>query len=198
MNADQLKNRVRLHLNESAEIKRQVAEVCLESILAAAVLLEKAFRSGGKVLLCGNGGSAADCQHLAAEFVNRLTKSFERPALPAIALTTDTSFLTAYTNDYGVEGLFARQIQALGKKGDVLIGISTSGNSANIIQAVKTAKIMGIHTIALMGTSGKLMELADVAIAVPSNKIQYIQESHITIEHILCMLVEYNYYDSQQ
>ena len=198
MNADQLQNRVRAHLNESAEIKRQVAEVCMESILAAAVLLEKAFRSGGKVLLCGNGGSAADCQHLAAEFVNRLTKSFERPALPAIALTTDTSFLTAYTNDYGVEGLFARQVQALGKKGDVLIGISTSGNSANIIQAVKTAKIMGIHTIALMGTSGKLMELADVAIAVPSNKIQYIQESHIAIEHILCMLVEYNYYDSQQ
>ena len=191
MNADQLKIRVRVHLNESAEIKRQVAEVCLESILAAAVLLEKAFRSGGKVLLCGNGGSAADCQHMATEFVNRLSKEFERPPLAAIALTTDTSFLTAYANDTDFEGVFARQVQALGKPGDVLIGITTSGNSMNIIRAVETATAANIHPIILMGKSGRLADLAEIVIAVPSDNTQYVQETHLAVEHILCELVEY-------
>ena len=116
-------DRVRDHLIESAEVKRQVSEKCIESILAAANLIADTFRSGSKILLCGNGGSAADCQHVAAEFVSRLTKDFIRPGLPAIALTTDTSFLTAYSNDCGFEGVFERQLIALGKPGDVLIGI---------------------------------------------------------------------------
>ena len=114
--------------------------MCRGASPSAADVITEAFRSGGKLLLCGNGGSAADCQHMAAEFVSRLTKDFERPGLPAIALTTDTSFLTAYTNDCGFEGVFARQVQALGRPGDVLLGISTSGNSANVIQAVEVAR----------------------------------------------------------
>ncbi len=119
-------NAVREHLFESAEIKCRIAETCLDSIAAAANLIADTYRSGGKVLLCGNGGSAADCQHMAAELVNRLTLGSERPGLPAIALTTDTSFLTAFANDCGFEGVFERQVQALGNVGDVLIGISTS------------------------------------------------------------------------
>src|SRR5437762_4759676 len=117
---------VRAYLRESADTKRRSAEVCDEAIVAAADLVAQAFRSGGKVLLCGNGGSAADCQHVAAEFVSRLTRDFDRPGLPAIALTTDTSFITAYANDVGFEGVFARQVQALGQAGDVLVAISTS------------------------------------------------------------------------
>jgi len=198
MNADQLKNRVRAHLNESAEIKRQVSEVCLESILAAAALLEKAFRSGGKVLLCGNGGSAADCQHMATELVGRLSKEFERPGLPAIALTTNTSFLTAHSNDFKFESVFERQVQVLGKPGDVLIGISTSGNSVNIIRAFEAAKGMNIATIALTSSRGRLLELVDVGIAVPSDDTQHIQESHLAIEHILCELVEHKLFGSEK
>ena len=127
--------RVRSYLLESAELKRLTGEVCAPAIAAAAGLIGDAFRAGGKLLLCGNGGSAADCQHMAAEFVSRLSKDFERPGLPALALTTDTSFLTAYANDCDFAGIFARQVEALGRAGDVLLVISTSGNSANVIQA---------------------------------------------------------------
>jgi D-sedoheptulose 7-phosphate isomerase len=182
--------KARAHLLDSAEIKRKVAEKCLDSILAAAHLIAETFRSGGKVLLCGNGGSAADCQHMAAEFVNRLTKDFERPGLPAIALTTDTSFLTAFANDCGFEGVFERQVQTLGKPGDVLIGISTSGNSSNVIRAMEAAREANIQTIVLTGNSGRLAEMANVAISVPSANTQYIQEAHLAIEHILCDSVE--------
>src|SRR5262249_52268594 len=160
--------KARAHLLESAEIKQQIAEECLDSILAAADLITDAFRSGGKVLLCGNGGSAADCQHMAAEFVSRLTKDFERPGLPAVALTTDTSFLTAFANDCGFEGIFERQVQALGKPADVLIGISTSGNSPNVIRALKGAQATSMRTIALTGKGGHLTRIAHVTIAVPS------------------------------
>lgn len=187
---DYLRRRAQVHLLESAEIKRKVAENCLDSILAAAQLLAETFHSGGKVLLCGNGGSAADCQHIAAEFVNRLTKDFERPGLPAIALTTDTSFLTAFANDYAFEGVFERQVQTLGKPGDVLIGISTSGNSANVARAVSAADELGIKTIGLMGETGVLESQVDCAIAVPSCNTQYIQEMLLSIEHILCDLTE--------
>ena len=134
-------DQVRAYLLESAETSREVSNRCLGSIVAASELIAGAFRSGSKVLLCGNGGSAADCQHMATEFVSRLTGDFERPGLPAIALTTDTSFLTAYSNDCGFDGIFERQVSALGKTGDVLIGISTSGNSENVIRAVRAAKI---------------------------------------------------------
>src|SRR5947208_9503623 len=118
---------VRGYLRERADTKRRSAEACDEAIVAAAELIAQAFRGGGKVLLCGNGGSAADCQHMATEFVSRLTKSFERPGLPAIALTTDTSFLTAFANDCGFDGVFERQVQAQGRPGDVLVGIRPTG-----------------------------------------------------------------------
>jgi D-sedoheptulose 7-phosphate isomerase len=127
---------------------------------------------------------------MAAEFVSRLTKDFERPGLPAIALTTDTSFLTAYTNDCGYEGVFARQVQALGRARDVLLGISTSGNSANVIQAMELARGLGLKSVALTGAGGRLAKLADVAIAVPCEDTQHIQEAHLAIEHLLCLLVE--------
>lgn len=189
--------KARAHLLESAEIKRLVTEECLDTILAASDLIADTFRSGGKVLLCGNGGSAADCQHMAAEFVSRLTKDFERPGLPAIALTTDTSFLTAFANDCGFDGVFERQVQALGKPADVLIGISTSGNSPNVIRAVEAAQAGDMRTIALTGSGGRLARIAHVAIAVPSTNTQYIQEAHLAIEHILCELVEQSLFREQ-
>jgi D-sedoheptulose 7-phosphate isomerase len=181
---------IRDHLLESAAVKERTVEQCTGSIVAAAILIAESFRAGGKLLLCGNGGSAADCQHLAAEFTSRLSADFVRPALPAIALTTDTSFLTAYANDFDFEGVFARQVEALGKPGDVLVGISTSGGSANVVRAVERAKSLNLRTIALIGEAGPLRELCDVAISVPSRKTQHIQESHLAIEHILCHLVE--------
>ena len=153
-------------------------------------MIAGAFQAGGKLLLCGNGGSAADCQHLATEFLSRLSKEIERPGLPALALTTDSSFLTAYSNDCSFDGVFERQVQALGNKGDVLTAISTSGESINVIRAVKAAGERGMGTIALTGQSGHLAGIADVAISVPSTDTQYIQESHLAIEHILCYLVE--------
>ncbi len=181
---------VRGHLLESADVKRRVAEACADAVVAAADLIAAAFRAGGKLLICGNGGSAADCQHMAAELVSRLTKEFERPGLPAIALTTDTSFLTAFANDCGFDGIFDRQVRALGKPGDVLLGISTSGNSPNVIQAVTAAQALRMRTVALTGAGGRLASMADVAISVPSGDTQYIQESHLAIEHIVCGLVE--------
>lgn len=189
-NRDLWRDRARIHLQESADLKCQVAQHGLSAILAAADLMVETFRNGGKVLLCGNGGSAADCQHIAAEFVSRLTKEFERPGLPAIALTTDTSFLTAFANDCGFEGIFERQVRALGKPGDVLMGISTSGSSANVLRAASAARELGIKTIGLMGENGVLESRVDCAIVVPSRNTQYIQETLLSIEHILCDLTE--------
>jgi len=182
--------RARACLLESAEVKRLVVENCLDSIVSAAELIADGFRSGGKILLCGNGGSAADCQHMAAEFVSILRRDFERPGLPAIALTTDTSFLTAYANDFGYDGIFARQVEALGKAGDLLVGISTSGNSLNVIRAVDSAHRVGMRTVALTGRGGKLPGMVNVAVAVPSADTQHIQEAHLAIEHVICELVE--------
>jgi phosphoheptose isomerase len=195
--ADALQEKVRAYLHESADLKRQVAESCTDSILAAARLIAEAFRSGGKVLLCGNGGSAADCQHMAAEFVSLLRTTFERPGLPAVALTTDTSFLTAYANDFGFEGVFARQVQALGREGDVLIGISTSGNSRNVVRAVEAAREGGLRTVVLTGGGGRLPALADVAVTVPSSETQHVQESHLTVEHLICDLVEHHLFKGE-
>jgi phosphoheptose isomerase len=179
------------HLLQSAEIKRQTAASCAGSIARAAEVISGAFLSSGKLLLCGNGGSAADCQHMAAEFVSRFSKDLERRALPAIALTTDTSFLTAFGNDCGFEGIFERQLEALGNAGDVLIGISTSGNSRNVIRAAEAARKRNMRTIALTGNGGRLAAMADIVIAVPSSDTQYIQEAHLAVEHILCELVEF-------
>jgi D-sedoheptulose 7-phosphate isomerase len=180
------------HLSKTAEIKSRMADCCMESILMAADIIADTLRSGGKVLLCGNGGSAADCQHMAGELVNWLSKDFQRPGLAAIALTTDASVMTAIANDSGFDTVFARQVEALGKSGDVLIGISTSGNSANVIRAVKAAQKIGMKAIALTGEGGKLAKLADVVVSVPSQNTQYIQEAHLAVEHILCSLIEQN------
>ena len=181
---------VQQRLSESNAVRQMVMERCAPAIIDAARLVADAFRNGKKLLLCGNGGSAADCQHVAAEFVSRLTKEVARRALPAIALTTDTSFLTAFANDCGYEGVFERQVEALGEKGDVLLGISTSGSSKNVVTAMKLAKTKGLSCIALIGEGGTMRELADVTIAVPSAHTQYIQESHLSIEHLICELVE--------
>ena len=169
---------------------RMALDGCAAAIVAAADLVADSFRNGGKLLLCGNGGSAADCQHLATEFTCRLSADFVRPALPALALTTDTSFLTAYTNDFEFESVFARQVEALGKSGDVLLGISTSGGSANVIRAVEAARSLRMKSVALTGHQGRLRDLADVAVCVPSDRTAHIQEAHLAIEHIICHLVE--------
>ncbi|HBQ98617.1 MULTISPECIES: SIS domain-containing protein [unclassified Roseofilum] len=191
LDVEEQKERIRNHLLGSIWVKQQVVEQCLDSILIAADLITNTFGLGGKLLLCGNGGSAADCQHMASELVSRLTKAFDRPGLPAIALTTDTSYLTAFTNDCGYEGVFERQVQALGKPQDLLMGISTSGNSPNIIRAITKANEREIVTIALTGNKGgQLLGIARQSIVVPSTDTQYIQESHLAIEHILCDLVE--------
>jgi D-sedoheptulose 7-phosphate isomerase len=181
---------VRAHLEETAHVSRLAAERCTGAVVAAAGVIADAFGAGGKVLLCGNGGSAADCQHVAAEFVSRLTRDFDRPGLPAIALTTDTSFLTAFANDVGFEGVFARQVQALGRPGDVLVAISTSGTSANVLRAVETATALGMATIALTGRHGLHDVGAGVTIAVPSDVTSHVQEIHLALEHALCDLVE--------
>jgi D-sedoheptulose 7-phosphate isomerase len=154
----------------------------------------RAVAGGGKLLLCGNGGSAADCQHVSAEFVSRLTVDFERPGIPAIALTTDTSFLTAFANDVDFQGVFARQVDTLGQPGDVLFGITTSGRSKNVLQAISHARRRGMRVIALVGAQGLATDEADVVIRVPSLETQHIQESHLAIEHVFCHLVERHVY----
>lgn len=182
---------IRGHLDRSADVKRSVAEQCVEEIGQAARLMTDSLRAGGKILLCGNGGSAADCQHIAAEFTNVLLKESPRAPIAAISLTTDTSFITANANDFGFEEIFARQVQALGRPGDVLLGISTSGNSANVVRAISTARDKEMRTVAFTGASGgKLLGLAEVIIRVPSEVTSHIQEAHITIGHIVCGLVE--------
>lgn len=187
MNAD----RVRVYLGEMADTARRTAETCADDVARAAEILVNALLDGGKILLCGNGGSAADSQHLAAEFVSTLTVENRRPAIPAIALTTDTSILTAIANDFGFEGVFARQVEALGRNGDVLIGISTSGNSTDVLRAVDEAKARGMRTIALTGaTGGALTPIVDVAIRVPSRETSHIQECHIAIGQLLAFMVE--------
>jgi D-sedoheptulose 7-phosphate isomerase len=182
--------RARAHLTAAAELQQRLAEEGADPIVEAAGLVARSFRSGGKLLLCGNGGSAADCQHVAAEFVSRLTRDFDRPALPAIALTTDTSFLTGYANDCGFEGIFERQVHALAQPGDVVLGISTSGNSANVKRAMRAARERGAKTIGLMGQGGELAAMVDCAVVVPSADTQLVQEALLTLEHILCDLVE--------
>ena len=146
-------------------------------------------------MLCGNGGSAADSQHLAAEFTSRLRVSMERPAIAAIALTTDTSFLTARANDYGFDEVFERLVEGLGRPGDALIGISTSGGSRNVIRAVSSAKAKNITTVGFLGgAGGALAGMVDFPIIVPSDSTQHIQECHITIGHVLCELIEESLY----
>ena len=181
---------VRTRLFEGAAVMHRAAAECADTIDFAAARIADAFRRGRKLLLCGNGGSAADCQHMAAEFVSRLTKAVDRRALPAIALTTDTSILTAFANDCGFDGVFRRQIEALGAEGDVLLAITTSGTSPNVLQAIDCARARGMATIVLTGERGNLADRADIVIAVPSGDTQQIQQTHLAIEHVLCELVE--------
>jgi len=184
-------------LKESSETKLKIERNCKEEILTAVDLLVTSFRKGNKLLLCGNGGSAADCQHIAAELVIRLNHDLKRPALPAIALTTDTSNLTAGGNDIGFENVFARSIEGLGNEGDVLLAISTSGNSGNVIKAVEMAKSKGMRALGLLGgNGGKLKSLLDLSIIIPSSNVQRIQEGHITVAHIICELIENELYGS--
>jgi D-sedoheptulose 7-phosphate isomerase len=160
-----------------------------EQILKAASVCAAAIANGRKVIFCGNGGSAADSQHIAAELVGRLVK--DRPALAALSLTTDTSALTCIANDYGYDQVFSRQLSGVGHKGDVLVAISTSGDSVNVIHAVETAKSLGIPTIGWLGKDGgKLQDLVDYPLTVPSNTTARIQEVHIFIGHTMCAMIE--------
>ena len=181
---------INAHFARSADVKRKMAETGAEAILTAASRIVNCYLVGGKILLCGNGGSAADAQHMAAEFMNRLRASPPRPGLPAIALTTDTSFLTSYANDCGYEGVFERQVQALGQAQDVLVAISTSGSSRNVIRAVECARLKGLSTIGLLGEGGTLSAMVDIAVVVPSRDTQLVQETLLTIEHVICEAVE--------
>jgi len=174
---------------ESIEVKQETLKKNLPQIIKAAESIISAFKNGHKLFFCGNGGSAADSQHIAAEFVGRFQK--ERKAWPAIALTTDSSALTALGNDYSFDIVFSRQLQALGQKGDVLISISTSGNSKNVLEAVRQAKATGIITIGVTGgKGGQLAGLTDITICAASSKTARIQESHLVIFHAICELVE--------
>jgi D-sedoheptulose 7-phosphate isomerase len=178
-------------LIESSETKIKIKDQLQPAILKAVDILSDCFKNGNKLLLCGNGGSAADCQHIATELMIRLNHHIQRPALPAIALTTDSSNLTAGGNDIGFENIFARNIEGLGNKGDVLLAISTSGNSPNVIKAVDMANKKGMKVIGFLGgNGGKLKVLVDLPIIIPSSNVQRIQEGHITIAHIICELVE--------
>ncbi len=176
-------------IKEAIDVKESVAKSQLANIESAAKAMIVSLKNGGKILVFGNGGSAADSQHFAAELVGRFKK--ERKALSAIALSVNTSILTAIANDYGYEASFARQVEALGKIGDIAFGISTSGNSKNVIAAVNKAKALGLKTIGLLGCGGgELAKICDLSIIVGSKNTPRVQESHITIIHILCELIE--------
>jgi D-sedoheptulose 7-phosphate isomerase len=178
-------------LQESGRVKRQLATEAVEPIFLIADAIARCLVSGGKILLCGNGGSAADCQHLAAEFVGRLAPGRERRPLRALALTTDTSALTALGNDYGFDQLFSRQLEAIGTSGDLLVGISTSGDSHNVVLAVEKAKELGLRTVGFLGgDGGKLKAMVDLAILVPSQDTARIQEAHIAVGHVICDVAE--------
>jgi D-sedoheptulose 7-phosphate isomerase len=185
-----MENIITKRFKESGEVKARFLKDNLSKMLEVIKLVSQSFEGGSKLLLFGNGGSAADAQHIAAEFVNRYI--IERPPLPAIALTTDTSILTSVSNDSSFNEIFSKQIKALGKEGDVAVGISTSGNSQNMVKAFEVAKEMGIKTVALTGNDGGTMaKIADVSLIVPSGSTPRIQETHILIGHILCEMVEH-------
>jgi D-sedoheptulose 7-phosphate isomerase len=188
-----MKNIIIHQITRSIEVKNLLLSDSglIQKIEEAAEIITSAYRNGNKTLLAGNGGSAADAQHIAGEFVSRFY--FDRPGIPSIALTTDTSIITAIGNDYGYDKLFARQIQAQGVAGDVFIGISTSGSSLNVVEALKTAKEKGIFTVGLTGEKrGAMDEFCDINIKIPSSETPRIQECHILTGHIICCIVEEN------
>jgi D-sedoheptulose 7-phosphate isomerase len=190
---------VREKLDEGCAVVQAVAQdSTLHAVLAdAAEATAQALKTGRKLMVAGNGGSAADAQHLVAEFISRLVE--DRPAMRAVALTTDTSILTAVGNDYGYERVFARQIEGLGQPGDVFMGISTSGNSPNVLRALELCRSMRVATIGLTGgTGGKMQPLCDYLIVIPSKVTMYIQQAHLALEHIFCMMVERHYFGASE
>ncbi len=182
---------VEAYLNAGAEL-RAATSILRNEIVEAAVMVARSFKSGGKLLAFGNGGSAADAQHVAAEFSGRFRG--ERPPLPAMALSANTSAVTAIGNDFGFEQVFARQVRAFARPGDVALGISTSGRSSNVIEALKAARELGAHTVGLCGRGGRMAEFCDVLLAIPSDTTSLIQEVHIAIGHLLCIIVEAELY----
>ena len=190
-----MKNIILNILEDSIATKRDCIENNIDNIIKAADMLAACLTRGNKILIFGNGGSAADAQHLAAEFVNRF--QIERPPLAAVALTTDTSILTSIGNDYLFDDIFSKQVEALGRPGDIAWGISTSGNSTNVIRAIKAAKKIGMSTIGMTGRAGELAGCADLVFAVACDTTARIQESHITIGHILCDLVDRKLYPDE-
>jgi D-sedoheptulose 7-phosphate isomerase len=185
---ERLRQRASQHFLDSIAVKQEAEKVLPESVAQAVVAMVDCLRSGGKVMACGNGGSAADAQHFAAELIGRFER--ERQELAAIALTTDTSILTAVGNDYSYDEVFSKQVRGLGKKGDILLGISTSGNSKNVVKAIEAAKKIGINIIALTGNGGgkiaSLLDANDIHLCVPSNRTARIQETHLVLLHGLC------------
>ena len=193
MNNISLLSRFQKAIADSISLKQQFVAAQGDAVAAAAQMLAGVFQAGGKVFLFGNGGSAADAQHLAAEFVNRF--QVERPPLAALALTTDTSILTAVANDYDFLQVFAKQVRALGRPGDLALGLSTSGNSPNVVEGLKAARELGLKTMALSGRDGgPVAQAAELALIVPSRNTPRIQEVHITIGHVLCDLVDFLLY----
>jgi D-sedoheptulose 7-phosphate isomerase len=179
------------HFNASAETKRQYAGEHAADLLTAARWIAETFAAGGKLLLCGNGGSAAESQHIAAEFTSVLSQDFPRKALPAISLTVDSSFLTARGNDYGFDSVFSRQLEAIGRQGDLLFAYTTSGNSKNIVAALETAKQLGIRTVGFTGRGGgKMKSMVDLALCAPSDKTAHIQECHTAMGHVIVAIAE--------
>ena len=182
---------IRNTFNESASAKKETSDKCAVDIEKAGILCADVLRSGGKLMLCGNGGSASDAQHIVAELVIRLSSRFDRKPLAALALTANSSVLTAGGNDYGFDTIFSRQVEALGKPGDLLVCISTSGNSGNVTKALESAKSLDIHTVAFLGSpGGKMKGKADIDIIIPNTTTARIQECHITIGHIICDIIE--------
>jgi len=185
------RQRIIQHIEESIALKHQLLESCIDAIASCVEHVVDSLRNNGKIIFCGNGGSAADSQHLAAELVIRLRSTFNRPAIPALALTVNTSILTAAANDFGFDQVFVRQIEALANSRDLLIVLSTSGESKNIIEAVKLARQKKIFIIGFLGGSGgQLAQLVNLPLIIPSNTTARIQEAHIMIGHIICELVE--------
>lgn len=182
------------HARDGALLREEFFRAQGQALRDAALRAALCLASGGKILLCGNGGSAADAQHLAAEFVNRFL--IDRPALPALALSTDTSALTAIGNDLDFSQIFARQVEALGRKGDILVGISTSGNSANVLSALQSARRAGLCTLGLTGQGGDMAAFCDILLAVPSRHTPLIQETHIAAGHLLCQLTDYYLFEN--
>ena len=184
-----MRERIKDILLESIQVKEEILRNQIESIAQIAELMIDCLKKDGKVIVFGNGGSASDSQHIAAELVGRFKK--DRSALAGVALTTNTSILTSIANDYGYDVVFSRQVEALGKKNDVVLGISTSGKAKNVALGIKQAKKMGIKTVALSGgDGGEIVKLADVSLVVPSKITVRIQEAHITIAHIICEMIE--------